>query len=111
MKIPQISKTWHSIALIFVMIPIGSVAIASDAGTIHTFSDVGSTLLHSLLTSVKVACGWIFFRSPWAGQFQGLLHQESDTKETQPSGAVVERHAETTVSVPVDAPKSERPPT
>ncbi len=94
--------------LIIAMVPIGGVANKAINGEIHTLTDVGTTLMHGIPVALGLACGWIFFKSPWAIEFQALSFQKTDTVVTKPSGAVVEQHIETIVAIP--PPQNTPPP-
>lgn len=104
MTIPQIKGPWRSIALIILMVPIGGVANKSINGEIHTLTDVWSTLAHGLPVAIGLACGWIFFSSPWAPELQGLLHQQSSRSSVSPTGATVLEKSDLLIIPPAAPP-------
>jgi len=107
--IPQVKGPVRNIALILIVIPAGYMATAFMGGSLHTWTDFGMAYNTGLKMGLGAAFGWIAMESPWAREVQGMLHQESVTTTTQPSGTIVEQKMETTIVPPVTIEKAPKP--
>lgn len=60
-------------ATILVGSPIGGIAFAAANGELKSFADIIPESKHGILLGIGLAAGWIFFKSPLAPAFQGVL--------------------------------------
>jgi len=98
MVIPQIKSTATMVALILVGVPMATCVHLYFTGELKGWAGLPDALNHATFTALMTACGWILFRSPFAGKITELLQTS-----TTPAGAT------TTTSLKVSEPAPEPP--
>lgn len=83
--VEQISGTFWGIVAILVGCPIAGIALTSMNGELHSIADIPKILEHGLPSSIGLACGWIFFKSPFAPALQGTLTAAKSAEAEIPS--------------------------
>lgn len=102
MVIDQVVGTFWGIVAILVGCPIAGVALTSMNGELHSLSDIPKIVEHGLPASIGLACGWIFFKSPFAPALQGTIIAAKSAEETTTdlSGAITTKKSSMEISVP-----------
>ena len=98
MVIPQLKSTAVMVALILVGVPMATCFHMYLSGELHGWEQLPDALNHASFTALMAACGWILFRSPFAGKITELLNTT-----TTPQGGT------STTSIKVSEPAPEPP--
>lgn len=102
--VSQISSTFGGVVAIIVGCPLAGIALTSMNGELHSIADIPKILEHGLPSSIGLACGWIFFKSPFAPVLQGtIVAAKSASKEvsTDLTGTVTTKESSVEIKVPV----------
>ncbi len=108
--IDQVVGTFWGIVAIILGCPLAGIALTSMNGELHSLRDIPKIIEHGIPSSIGLACGWIFFKSPFAPALQGtLVAAKSASREvsTDLSGTVTTKESSVEINVPVkpEAPK------
>jgi hypothetical protein len=101
--IDQITGTFWGIVAIIVGCPIAGIALTSMNGELHSLADIPKIIMHGLPASVGLACGWIFFKSPFAPALQGtIVAAKAASKEvtTDLAGTVTTKERSLEINIP-----------
>lgn len=102
--IEQFTGTFYGILAIIIGCPLAGIALTSMNGELHSMADIPKIIEHGLPSSIGLAAGWIFFKSPFAPAFQGtIVAARSASKEisTDLEGTVTTKEASVEIKVPV----------
>ncbi len=107
--ISQIQSTLGGIVAIIIGCPLAGIALTSMNGELHSLHDIPKIIEHGLPSSIGLAAGWIFFKSPFAPALQGtLVAAKSASKEvtTDLEGTVTTKESSSETKVTTVAPPS-----
>ncbi len=94
--ISQITGTLNGVIAIILGCPLAGIALTSMNGELHSLRDIPKIIEHGIPSSIGLACGWIFFKSP-------LVAAKSASREvsTDLAGTVTTKESSVEINVPV----------
>lgn len=82
-NMPQIKSTLLCVLAILIGAPLVGAYFAWQVGELTSWTQFPQIIEHGTLSSVMMAIGWIFLRSPWASKFTELLNIKTDPSGKQ----------------------------